>query len=58
MLFETTMPTIMTTPIKDMTFKVVPVASRNKSTPASPGGIARRMMKGSSQEANCATRIK
>ena len=55
MLFETTMPTIMTTPMSDITFSVVPVASRNKSTPAKPGGIASRIMKGSRKEANCAT---
>ena len=37
MLFETTIPTIMTTPISDMTLRVVPVTSRNSNTPGQPG---------------------
>src|SRR5713101_2161748 len=58
MLFDTTIPTIITTPINDITFSVVPVANRNSSTPASPGGIASKMMNGSSHEANCATKTR
>ena len=58
MLFDTTMPTIITTPISDITFSVVPVARRNSSTPVNPGGIASKMMNGSFHDANCATRIR
>ena len=58
MLFDTTMPVIMITPISDMTFSVVPVSSRKTSTPVMPGGIASRMMNGSMNDANCAIRIR
>ncbi len=37
MLFETTIPVIMMTPINDMTLTVVWVTSRNKMTPVNPG---------------------
>ena len=58
MLFETTMPVIMITPISDMMLSVEPVKSRIRTTPASPGGMAMRMMKGSMKERNCAIRIR
>ena len=58
MLFETTMPVIMMTPISDMMFSVLPVSSRMSTTPARPGGMAMRMMNGSMNEANCAIRIR
>jgi len=58
MLFETTMPAIMVTPISDMMLSVLPVSTRMRTTPASPGGIAMRMMNGSMNEANCAIRIR
>ena len=45
MLFDTTMPAIMMTPISDMTFTVVCVTSRNRITPVMPGGIASRMIR-------------
>ena len=57
MLLETTMPVIMITPINDMMLSVLPVNSRIITTPASPGGIAIRMMNGSMNEVNCAIRI-
>ncbi len=46
------MPVIMITPIKDMMFSVLPVTSRISTTPASPGGIAIKIMKGSMKEVN------
>ena len=58
MLFETTMPVIMITPISDMMFSVAPVSSRMITTPARPGGMAMRMMNGSINERNCAIRIR
>ena len=58
MLFDTTMPAIMITPISDMMFSVLPVISRMSTTPASPGGIAIRMMNGSMNEVNWAIRIR
>jgi len=56
--FDTTMPVIITTPISDMTFSVVPVASRNRMTPVMPGGIAKRITTGSINEENCAIRMR
>ncbi len=58
MLFDTTMPVIMMTPISDITFSVVPVSNRISSTPGTPGAMARRMMNGSINDANCAIRIR
>ena len=55
MLFDTTIPTIITTPINDITFSVVCVTSKKSRTPASPGGTASKMIKGSVHDANCAT---
>jgi hypothetical protein len=52
------MPTIITKPISDITLRVVPVASKASKTPASPGGIVSKIIKGSCHDANCATRIK
>ena len=56
-LFDTTMPTIITTPISDMTFSVVPVSNSVSNTPVKPVGTASRMINGSRNEANCATSI-
>ena len=50
MLLETTMPTIMTTPMSDITLRVVPVSSNTTITPVIPGGIASKMMKGSMKD--------
>ena len=58
MLFETTMPVIMMTPMSDMMFSVLPVTKRINTTPASPGGIAMRMMNGSMNDVNWAMRIR
>ncbi len=58
MLFETTIPVIMITPISDMMFSVLPVNSRIITTPANPGGMAIRMMKGSMNDANCAIKMR
>ena len=58
MLLETTMPTIITTPINDMTLSVVPVANRMISTPVKPVGTASKINSGSRNDLNCATRIK
>ena len=58
MLFDTTMPTIITTPIKDMMFMVVPVANRMSSTPVTPVGTASRIRNGSTNDLSCATRIR
>ena len=52
------MPTSITTPISDMTFSVVPVSQSVRMTPVSPGGTASRMMNGSTNDRNCATRIR
>ncbi len=54
MLLETTMPVIMIVPINDMMLSVLPVRRRISTTPARPGGIAIRMIKGSMNELNCA----
>ena len=58
MLLETTMPTIITTPISDMTLSVVPVAKRMINTPVNPVGTASKISNGSRNDLNCATRIK
>ena len=59
MLFETTIPTIITTPISDCTFSVVPDSvQRQRARRSDPGGTASRMMNGSTNDRNCATRIK
>ena len=58
MLFDTTMPTIISTPISDCTFSVVPVSYSATSTPVSPVGTASRISSGSMNERNCATRIR
>ena len=52
------MPTIITTPINDITFNVVPVSHRISNTPVSPVGMASRIRNGSRNDLNCATRIK
>ena len=58
MLFETTIPTIITTPISDCTLSVVPVRYSMSSTPVSPVGTASRISNGSTNDRNCATRIR
>ena len=58
MLFETTIPVIMMTPINDITLTVVCVTSKNRMTPVMPGGIASRMIRGSMNEENCAIRMR
>ena len=51
MLFDTTMPTIITTPISDCTLSVVPVRYSASSTPVRPGGTASRISSGSVERA-------
>ena len=58
MLFDTTMPTIITTPISDCTFSVVPVRVQREQHAGQSGGTASRMMNGSMNDRNCATRIR
>ena len=58
MLFDIAIPASITTPIRDITFKVVPVRRRTRITPVIPGGSASKMIKGSRNDLNCATRIK
>jgi hypothetical protein len=58
MLSETAIPVIMTMPISDMTFSVVCVTRRKMSTPDRPGGMARRMMNGSLNDANWAIKMR
>jgi len=43
MLLDTTIPTIMMTPMSDITFSVVPVSRSVSRTPITPVGTARRM---------------
>ena len=52
------MPTIMTTPINDITLSVVPVAKRINKTPVSPVGTASKISSGSRNDSNWATRIR
>ena len=58
MEFDTTMPVIMMTPISDMMLRVLPVKSRIMTTPARPGGMAMRMMNGSTNEVNWDIRMR
>ena len=58
MLFEAEIPTSISTPISDITFRVVPVSGRMISTPMNPIGIASMIRKGSLKDLNCATRIR
>ncbi len=58
MLFDIAIPASITTPISDITFRVVPVITSVSSTPEMPGGSASRMINGSMKERNCATRIR
>ena len=58
MLLDTAIPTSITTPIRDITFSVVPVSTSVSNTPVIPGGTASRMMKGSTKDRNWATRIR
>ena len=51
-------PAIMITPISDMIFSVLPVKRRIRTTPTRPGGIAIRMMNGSTNDLNCAIKIR
>ena len=43
-------PTTITTPISDITLRVVPVASNSKITPVIPGGIASKITNGSMKD--------
>ena len=52
------MPTSISTPISDITFRVVPVSGRMISTPMKPIGIASMIRTGSMKDRNCATRIR
>ena len=45
--FDTTMPTIMMIPMKDVTFSVVRVRKSAQMTPIIPSGTENMMMKGS-----------
>src|SRR5881394_1244007 len=58
MLLETTMPTIITMPISDITFSVVPDAKSSSNTPIRPVGTANRIRKGSRKDSNWATRMR
>ena len=50
--FETTMPTIMMMPMKDVVVRVVRVRNRAQMTPIMPSGTENMMMKGSRSERN------
>ncbi len=52
------MPISISTPTSDITFSVVCVSGRMISTPMNPIGIASMIRNGSTQERNCATRIR
>jgi hypothetical protein len=58
MLFEAEMPTSISTPISDITFRVVPVNGRTISTPINPIGMASMISNGSLNDRNCATRMR
>ena len=58
MLLDTTIPTIITTPISDITLRVVPLVNNISSTPVRPVGTASKMSSGSAKDLNCATRIR
>ena len=49
MLLDTTIPTIIKTPMSDCTLSVVPVMKSATSTPASPVGTASRIKMGSDE---------
>jgi hypothetical protein len=52
------MPTIITTPISDMTLSGVPVNKESAARRSAPVGTASRIRNGSRNERNCATKIK
>ena len=58
MLLDAEMPTSMSTPMSDITLRVVPVRGRMSKTPMNPIGIASMMRNGSLNDRNCATRIR
>src|SRR6266550_4298558 len=58
MLSDMVMPASMTTPMRDITFNVVPVSNSVRITPIKPGGKASRIRKGSVNDRNCATIIR
>src|SRR5208282_4702116 len=58
MLLDTTIPTTITTPINDITLRVVPVTNSISNTPVNPVGTASKINSGSVNDLNCATRIK
>src|SRR6266851_1254253 len=51
--FDTTMPTIMMMPMKDVTLSVVRVRNSDQMTSNIPSGTENMMMKGSRSERNC-----
>ena len=52
------MPTSISTPISDITFKVLWVSGRMISTPTNPMGMASMIRNGSMNDLNCAVRIR
>ena len=58
MLLDTTMPIIITTPMRDITLIVVPDTHSISATPIRPVGMASRISSGSRKDWNCATRIR
>ena len=58
MLFDIATPANITTPISDITFRVVPVDTSAGNTPVIPGGKANRIINGSVKERNCATKMR
>jgi len=50
---DTTMPTIMMMPMKDVTLSVVRVRKSAQMTPIIPSGTENMMMNGSRSERNC-----
>src|SRR5690242_3139203 len=58
MLLDMAIPASIRTPINDMTLSVVPVATSVNNTPEMAGGRANKMINGSLNERNWATRIR
>src|SRR5262245_46028225 len=55
MLFDAAIPTNISTPMSDITFRVVPVSGRMIRTPMNPMGTASMISNGSLNDLNCAT---
>ncbi len=58
MLFESAIPTSISTPIRDITFNVLWVSGRMMNTPTNPIGMASMIKKGSMNDLNWAVRIR